>query len=337
MSNRRVTLGDVARVAAVSAATVSRSLRGDPQISEPTRLRVRQVADELGYVPNVAARGLVLQQTQTLGLMTPDVTDPIHGQVVAEFQRYAMARGFSVIFANGLRDADNERRVLRTFASHYVDGVALMGSVLRQDEVLALLAPSKATFMVSENLRLTSFRLELPRGCIRADDAAGMHAVAEHLVGLGHRSVAFVGTNACATQVIRRDALAAAAAERGLGDVAVHTVKVHEAPDFLAVARRLHDDRPDAAVCYDDKTALSLIDALRTVGMRVPDDVSVAGFDDTPMASIANPRLTTVAQPTAEMARRTAEMLIASISGQPLADSQLLPVALQVRESTRAR
>src|SRR3954466_16146322 len=149
---RRVTLVDLAERAAVSVATVSRALSGDPQISAATQARVRQIAADLQYVPNVAARNLVLQSTATLGLMTPDVTDPIHGQVVTGFQQQAAAHGYSVILSNGFWDEATEARALREFAAHRVAAVAVMGSVLSQAEVKRLLAPTPVVFIGSEHI-----------------------------------------------------------------------------------------------------------------------------------------------------------------------------------------
>ncbi|MEY2400295.1 MAG: LacI family transcriptional regulator, partial [Ilumatobacteraceae bacterium] len=192
MSPRRVTLLDVAQRASVSVATVSRALSGDPQISEATQVRVRQIADNLKYVPNVAARNLVLQSSATFGLMTPDVTDPIHAQVVTGFQQQAAEREYSVILSNGFRDAGTERRALREFAAHRVAGAAVMGSVLPQREVKRLLAPSPVLFIGSEHVSSSGVADDMARGCLRPDDRDGMNQVVDHLIARGYRSVAYV-------------------------------------------------------------------------------------------------------------------------------------------------
>ena len=152
MTPRRVTLVDVAERASVSVATVSRALSGDPQISEATQTRVRQIADDLKYVPNVTARSLVMQSSSTFGLMTPDVTDPIHAQVVTGFQQQAAEHGYSVVLANGFWDPDTERRALREFAAHRVAAVAVMGSVLPHAEVKRIMSPSPVLFIGSEHV-----------------------------------------------------------------------------------------------------------------------------------------------------------------------------------------
>ncbi len=334
MRPRRVTLGDVAQRASVSVATVSRALSGDPQISEATQVRVRQVAEQLKYVPNVAARSLVLQSSATFGLMTPDVTDPIHGQVVTGFQQRAAEQGYSVILANGFWDADTERRALREFTAHRVAGLAVMGSVLPQAEVKRLVSPIPTLFLGSDHLPSRGADLDLAKGCLRPDDRDGMRQVVAHLIERGYRTVAYVSGSSGANQVIRRDALVAELAEQGGSEPVVYRADDVDAGGLRAVATQIRQHRPDVVVCYDDKTALNLIDELCTVGLRIPDDVGVVGFDDIPFARIANPRLTTVAQPSDELGRISVDFLLSTLEDGRLPRSRLMPVTLVVRETT---
>jgi LacI family transcriptional regulator len=331
---RRVTLVDVAERAAVSVATVSRALSGDPQISEATQSRVRRIADDLKYVPNMTARSLVMQSSSTFGLMTPDVTDPIHAQIVTGFQQQAAERKYSVVLANGFWDADTERRALREFAAHRVAAVAVMGSVLPQTEVKRMMSPSPVLFIASEHLPASGAALDLARGCLRPDDRDGMNQVADHLIERGYRSVAYVSGASGATQIVRRDALVAALAEHDLDEPVVHLVDDVDAGDLGAVAATIRQSRPDVVVCYDDKTALFLMDELRSVGVQVPNDVGVVGFDDTPFARIANPRLTTVSQRSDDLGRVSVDFLLTTIERGRLPISQLMPVTLVIRETT---
>ena len=337
MSPRRVTLVDVAQRAAVSVATVSRALSGDPQISEATQSRVRRIADDLKYVPNVTARSLVLQSSATFGLMTPDVTDPIHAQVVTGFQRQAAEQGYAVILSNGFWDPGTERRALREFAAHRVAAIAVMGSVLSQVEVKRLLAPSPVLFIASEHVPVNGGDLDVARGCLRPDDRDGMRQVVDHLIERGYRSVAYVSGSSGATQIIRRDALVAALAERGRPAPIVHSANEVDAAGLRAVVTEIGESRPDVIVCYDDKTALLLMDELRSAGSRVPDDVAVVGFDDIPFARISNPRLTTVSQRADDLGRTSVDLLLSTIERGKLPVSQLMPVTLVVRETTPSR
>ena len=333
---RRVTLHDVAGDARVSASTVSRALNGDPRIGPETRARVEYVAAQLGYVPNQAARSLVLRATRTLGLLVPEVTDPIHGQAVAGFEDEAALQGYTVIMANGFDHPEREARALQVFARHQADGIAVLGGVLDQRRVLAAVHPSRVVFVDGENPSLAGAIQDLPLGCIRADDGAGVEALVAHLVELGRRRFAYVAGPPVASSIVRGTAIARGLTQAGLSpqDLGYYPGTNIDPASATAFAAEVADNRPDALLCYDDKLALVVMDALRTHGLRVPDDVAVTGFDDIPFARLANPRLTTVAQPAAEMGRRAVGMLLGAIDTGVMQPSMRLPVQLMVRESS---
>ncbi len=334
MVERRVTLRDVAVAAGVNQATVSRALRGDPRISPSTRERVVQAAQRLGYVPNAAARSLVLRATHTLGLMIPNVTDPIHGQFVAGFEQEAAARGYSVMLTNGFRDPERERQALWLLATHRADGVALVGSILDPRQVLASAGPTRVVFVAGEHLSLANKAPALAVGEIRADEAAGVHAIVRHLAKQGYRRVAYLGGAEVASNVARR-----AAARRALAEAGLPRPRLYEGGEAGwrcpgPLAATIAVERPEAVICYDDKLAIALLDALRAHGVRVPADVALTGFDDIPFAALCNPRLTTVVQPAAEMGRLAVAMLLEARERGQMPASRLLPVQLVVRESS---
>lgn len=308
-------------------------MRNDEQISAATRRRVQRIAEQLGYVPNATARNLKLRRSTTLGLMTPDVTDPIHGQIATGFQQRAAELGYSVILANGFNNSEIELQALADFVAHQVAGVVLMGSVLRPAAAARLLGPSAVVFIESEYLSRAGSCGDLRRGCIRTDDCDGIRQVVAHLVGGGCRVIAYFGEHHRASGHLRLAALRDELAERGLPEPATYEPPgTHEA--MVDVARHIASDDPDAVVCYDDKLALHLIDALRTAGVRVPADVAVTGFDDIPFARISNPRLTTVTQDSEHLGMLGVEMLVATLDTGRVPASRTLPVRLVVREST---
>ena len=171
--------------------------------------------------------------------MTPDVTDPIHAQVVTGFQQQAAEHQYSVVLANGFWDAETERRALREFAAHRVAAVAVMGTVLPQAEVKRLMAPSPVLFIGSEHVPSRGAALDLARGCLRPDDRDGMKQVVDHLIERGYRTVAYVSGSEGATQIIRRDALIAALADRGRDEPVVHRADDVDAGGLRAVAARI--------------------------------------------------------------------------------------------------
>jgi DNA-binding LacI/PurR family transcriptional regulator len=333
-----VTLDDVARAAGVSSATVSRALGNDSRISARTREVVAQAAARLGYVPNVAARSLVVRATRTLGLLIPDATDPVHGQVVGGFEQAAAARGYTAIVANGFDDEAREWRALQVFSAHRADGIVLMGSVLDQRRVLASAQARRVVFISGEHLDLAGYTSDLPVGCIRADDAGGVEALVGHLLEVGCRRIGYLNGPHAASNATRREAAARALRAAGV-DGRLRKYQGGGEAWRLGVpsAARIARDGLDALVCFDDKLALGAMDALRARGLRVPDDIAVAGFDDIPFAAVSNPRLTTVAQPSAEMGRLAVEMILQAIETDELPPSILLPTRLVVRESTVRR
>jgi LacI family transcriptional regulator len=311
---------------------VSRALNDDPRISTATRERLASTAETLGYVPDLAARSLALRSSRTFALMVPDATDPIHGTVVAGFETAADEAGYAVIIANSLGDPGRERRAIREFRAHRADGIALMSCLLDLATISTLVRPSPVVFLNSE--RLSRGRLaDLPRGCLRPDEPDGIRLLVEHLVAQGCRRFAFVGADdRGASNAIRKRAVADEVRRR-LGVEPIDAVSWQ--PDRRAeVAQGLRDAGADAVIGYDDRVALGLLDGFRTIGVAVPHDVAVAGFDGIPFAEISNPRLTTVVQPAAEMGAMAVDELLAAIATGTLAPSRVLPVQLVVREST---
>ncbi len=332
---RRITLREVAFAAGVSVATVSRALNDDPQISAGTRERVAATAEALGYVPDLAARSLAVRASRTFGLMIPDTTDPIHGTVVAGFEAAAHAAGYTVIIANSLGDAARERRAVREFRAHRADGLALMGSVLDLEAVAIMVRPSPVVFLNSERLK-GGIPVQLPLGCLRPDEPDGIRQLVDHLADEGCRRIAYVGVrDRPGSDTVRKQAYEAIVAERfGTAPISEFSfLPGHHAE----LAAELRDAGVDGVIAYDDRVALHVLDGFRMVGVSVPGDVAVAGFDDIPFAAISNPRLTTVVQPAAEMGElAVAELLGAIATGEPSA-SRVLPVRLIVRESTQRR
>lgn len=335
LSSQNITIEDVARGARVSVATVSRALRDQPQVNERTRKRVLTVARRMGYVPNRAARSLVVRATQTLGLLIPDAIDPIHGEIVTGFEQEAAAHGYTVMLGNGFDDPTHERRALEMFAMHRTDGIALLGSVLRQREARLVARSSPIVFVNGEHPSLAGYQGDLLQGCIRADDIQGMDAVTRHLREAGYRRLSYVTGPGNASDLTRR-----AAVVRTLKALnASEPLRVYDAAPGHgeidgALAATIAKDHPEVLICYDDKLAFQVMDLLRERAMTAPRDVAVVGFDDIPFARMANPRLTTVAQPAVEIGRRAAAMLLTAIRTRTMPRSIQLPVRLVVREST---
>ncbi|MDP9481772.1 MAG: LacI family transcriptional regulator [Chloroflexota bacterium] len=331
---RRVVLADVARIAGTSEATASRALKDDPRIGAKTRAAVHQAAHKLGYVPNAAARSLRAQRTHILGLLVRDLADPVHGKVAAGFEEAAAGQGYAVFIMTGLHDREREQRALTAFVEHRADGIVVASCVSEPGEVFARVPAQRVVFVQPDYPGLARGEDPPARGVLRTDDAAGFVATVEHLVGRGYRRIAYVGPGNEAADTIRRAATAAALERLSHGPIRFIDAGTDGWRDATMVAREVAADPPDALICYDDKLALAVLDALRATGLVVPDDMAVTGFDGIPAAHQSWPRLTTVEVPSVEVGRRAVEMLMASTRDGRMPASEIMPVRLVVGQST---
>ena len=330
-------LADVARAAGTSESTASRALKDDPRIGEATRAAVRASAANLGYVPNAAARSLRARRTHILGLLLADLADPVHSQLAAGFEEAAAGQGYAVFIMTGLHDRAREQRALRAFVEHRAEGIALTSCVSDPADVFGRMPKERVVFVQPDYPALADGKVPPDRGVLRSDDAAGVTTSVRHLVERGYRRIAYVGAGGSASDRLRRSA-ASAAVDGLVGE----PLRIYDAGpagwrDPSAVAAVLASDRPDAIVCYDDKLALALLDALRWTDLRIPADMGVVGFDGIALSGQSRPRLTTVAVPSSELGRRAVEMLLASARDGSMPASEVLPVRLLERESTPER
>jgi LacI family transcriptional regulator len=334
---RRVVLADVARHAGTSEATASRALQGDSRIGEATREAVRAAAVNLGYVPNAAARSLRARRTHILGLLLDDLADPVHGRVAAGFEEAAAGQGLAVFIMTGLHDPEREQRALTAFVEHRADGIVLASCVSDPDEVHARVPSERVVFVQPEYPRLAEGHGPPARGVLRTDDTAGLTDTIRHLVDRGYRRIAYVRSSDGASGTLRRVAAAAALDDLGMEPLRVFEAGADGWRDASRVASEIAAQPPDALMCYDDKLALALLDALRSTPLDVPGDLAVVGFDGIAAARQSLPRLTTVAVPSTELGRRAVEMLMASTHDGTMPESEVLPVHLVIGDSTPPR
>ena len=333
----RVTLDRIASLTGVSISTVSRSLAGDERISVATRDAVRRVAEQLGYVPDAAARSMRSRSTRTLGLMVGDFIDPVHAIMTAGFERAARARGYTVVIATGFGDLELERAALRVFVEHRNDGVALLSTMIDPDEIRSVLLTERLVLVQPEHLRLSDSSVGMERGVVGVDDIGGARLAVEHLVSLGCRSIGYAGVGMTATNIRRRTAVEEAVLAADLPPARIFKATPAGWRDPGALATQVVRDRPDALICYEDKLALALMDSLRGESIEVPRDLALIGFDGIPFAALSRPRLTTIMTPMFEMGRLAADMLVDAIEDGEVGPSVVLPVELSIGETTPRR
>jgi LacI family transcriptional regulator len=320
------TIADVAARAGVSTATVSRVLSGGAPALPATRERVVDAARELGYRPSGIARALKKRETRTLGLLVTDIGNPFYPQVVRAVEAAAHLRGYGIVLANGGDDPERELAHLGLLEERRVDGIIVASSRMSRRHADSLRGSSVPVVLVNAT---TGGGL----AAVTTAHRRGARMAAEHLIGLGHRHIGHISApiEHAASGLRRqgvRDAAADAVVVEGDGGVEGGALAVP-----LLLGRGV-----TGIVAYNDLTAIGALRGLRRAGMRVPEDVSVVGFDDIEMAAWTDPPLTTIRQPTDALGQWAVDRLAGVLAGDSVTgvERAVLVPELVVRGSTAA-
>lgn len=326
----RATITDVAREAGVSRATVSRVMNGRDTVDPVLAERVQQAASQLDYRPSSIARSLSLGRTQTVAVLIPELDNPMFQRVLQGFTDACGTQGYRVLVANTGDDAEREMATA-VEARHRCDAL-LMVAPRASDEALVELLPQLQPAVVLG--RQPSSEIDVPSLAI--DYAAGVEDAVDHLVGLGHRRLLYVAGPAVSSS--NRHRLEGLERARGR-----HTgLTIDTLPggahleDGHGVARRVADHGATGVVVYNDLMAFGLLAGLAELGVRVPDELSVVGFDDIALAQYAHPALTTMAVPHVELGQRAWTRLAGLLSRDDEPRAKPYRPSLVVRNSTAA-
>lgn len=331
------TIADVAARADVSTATVSRVLSGRSRGRAGTRERVLEAVAALDYRPSDIARALKGQATRTLGLLVTDIQNPYFPQLVRAIEDQAHAAGYALLLGNGTDDPGREAAYLGSLASRRVDGLIIAASRLTRRHARALERLRAPTVLVN---------CESPDGAwpsVMSANGAGGRMAAEHLLGLGHRHLGLVTVDAEAAAHEREVGIGDAVRGMPWGPSLRVETGVAGFAGGEASATRLLARHPEVTgiLCYNDALALGVLRGVRAAGRRVPQDVSVVGFDDIDLAAFTEPPLTTVRQDIRGLGRWAVERLLADLARpEQVADPSAMvatirwPVRLVIRGST---
>ncbi|OJX64490.1 MAG: hypothetical protein BGO95_08425 [Micrococcales bacterium 73-13] len=333
---RRATIDDVARLANVHKATVSRALNAATrhQVSAATVERVERVAAELGYVANAMARGLRTSSSMAIGVVIPDLTNPFFPPIVRGIEHFLQPRGYTVLLANTDSSEAIERAVVASLLGRRVDGLIIASGVKDHQSALAEAhAVGAKAVMLNRDAGSALYPL------VAGNDASGVAAAVAHLAQLGHRDLVHIaGPLELSTSATRSSAFVEAC--RSIPRARARVVEA-EALTVEAGQRRMDrvitegGRRPTAVVAGNDLIALGVLRSLRDHGLTCPGDVSVVGFNDITFAEDFWPPLTTVRVPTHELGMEAARVLLEGIaSGEQEPTTLLLPTSLIVRGST---
>ncbi len=326
-----VTIKDVAKRAGVSPATVSRCLNGK-RVRPDLQERILEAVKELNYQPNLAARSLVSEKSHLIGVVIPDISNPFFADVVRAIDDVASFHGYSTIICNTDWNLKREKEVLTLLLSRQVDGIILAPSEVAPHINRLKLGKTPVVIMTRSSSDFDS---------VETDHFRGGYLVAKHFLDLGHTCFACIG-GVIPTEP-KYQGFRVGLADAGVGSefIYVKDLGVHYFDPEAAYRKTVEcitetPIRPTAIFALNDLLAISVVRAIQDLGLRIPQDVAVAGFDNTILASVMRPALTSVSQANYEIGRLSTEFVLSRISGgMDLPPRQVkLEPRLVVREST---
>ena len=325
------TIKDVARAAGVSVASVSRAMNGATNVLPHTRQRILEAAKHLRFTPSGAARSLITRRTDTIGALLPDLHGEYFSELIRGIDQAARARGLHLLVSSSHGNADEAAAALRAMNGR-VDGLLVM-SPHADAEFLSHNLPGNLPAVLINTV------IDLPgHAAFAVDNFGGARAMTRHLVASGRKRIAFIGGPADNREAQERLRGYRAGLRAGMRE-SVFEGDFSEAAGASA-GRRIAQakNRPDAVFAANDMMAIGCLSALAEAGLRVPDDVALAGFDDVPIARYVAPALTTIRVPIAALGSAALEALVKTFKTPPAADNltTVLPVELVVRNSCGA-
>lgn len=329
LTDERVTMQDIADRANVSISTVSRVLRGSAAVTEAKRRAVLAAVAELDYRPNVLAQGLASGETKTIGVLTQFISAPLYDTILHGILEGLRGTGYSPLFADGYWQPNREQRSLQIFLDRRVDGLIVLGGA-SPERLLRELAAQVPLIVVGRSID------GLEHHCLPFGNVQGAHRATSYLIERGHTQIAHI-TGILDHEDARQrcDGYTRALTDAGLGVNQELIVEGNfvEQSGVLAVEMLLGRGRVFSAIfAANDQMAYGARLALFRRGIRVPDDVSLVGFDDQPPSAYTIPPLTTVRQPAVEMGQAAAQAILRLIQGEEV-EMPEFPAELVLRES----
>jgi len=328
------TIQDVARHAGVSIATVSRVVSNSPhKVNPETRERVLQTVKELDYRPNALARSLQLKKTMTIGIIIPDISNHYYAEIVRGIQDVADQNGYNIILQNTERKADRIVKSIYLLREKIVDGIIFSGGIIHGYEPLSALNELRDRVVVIG-------RHEVNFPAVVVDNIGGGALATQHLIDLKHTRIGFIGgPQNSTTGIDRLKGYKGTLAQNGcpFDDRLVRRGNLTAKGGYQAAVRILREkDRPTAIFAANDQMAFGTLFAARELGLRVPEDLAVVGFDNVPLSTYFFPSLTTVEIPMNSLGAAAMEMLMNLMTNTNFSRMKWFKTRLIVRESTTA-
>ena len=322
IKNSKMTINDIAKIANVSKATVSYVLNDKPGVSDKVRSKIKNIIDEYNYVPNSAARGLAGEKTHFIGLVIPDISDMFYANIIRGVEKTSNKLGFFLNLLTTHAQAEREQQVIKLFNKSMVDGLIVMAYYLK-DQYIDILTESGIPFVFIDyppkNEEIYS---------VLVDNESGAFEATEYLISLGHKKIAFLeGSKVAWDSKARFEGYVKALKRYAIefNPNLVENGNFTKEEGYLATKRLLAKKEKFTAIfSANDQMAIGAIRALKEEDLKVPDDVSIVGFDNIEASSIIEPPLTTVSQPIYEMGKKTVEILVRLINKEEVKEKKIM-------------
>lgn len=330
------TLDDVARDAGVSTATVSRCLNEPDKVTEKTKRKVMAAVERLGYTPNFGARVMASRRSYTIGAIIPTMENAIFARGLQAFQETLHTLGYTLLVSSTAYRPDIEAEQVRSLVARGADGLLLIGYE-RDPAVYEFLARQSVPTLLA-----WAFWEDSPHPSVGFDNRASMHVLSNRVISMGHRNIGVI------SGIVEGNDRAAGRLQGIKDGLVTHgldpaSLRVIETPYEIENGARAFQDimqdpnPPSVVMCGNDVLAVGAIQRAHELGLRVPEDVSITGFDDIELARIVSPQLTTVHVPHRKMGRKAAQELIRMVEGKSTGVSLQLESQLEMRGSLAAR
>lgn len=333
-SGKPVSIRDIAEMAGVSTATVSRVINNNGRFSEATRERVQRIIDETGYVTNMAAKSLRESRSKTIGMIVPDISNDFFSTLALHTERYLAKRGYSVFVCNNANDPERERDYIKTLVSKQVDGIICISGAHDFEENLS----SRSIPVVCVD-RYPGEDSPIPR--VRSADDEGGTIVAEHLLERGcHNIVLMTSAIEEANKIDRQQGFERTLGKHGIELSANERLYLTRSKPSIVESEILmngfiESERPvDAVFTLSDHSAAGVLRSLRSHGIRVPADVKLVGYDNSIYSQLTTPSITTIERYPEQLANTGCDLLLKMIKGEQVPSETVVPVKLVEREST---
>ncbi|WP_337951008.1 LacI family DNA-binding transcriptional regulator [Paenibacillus sp. HWE-109] len=335
-----ITVYDIAREANVSVATVSRVLNDTAPVRTSTRQKIMAIIEKHNFQPNVLARSLVNKKTGMIGVLFPDSSNMFFPEVFGGAERAAQKLGYTLFLCNTFSDCSRESEYLNSLCERQVEGLLFMGGRINSRHCPDALV--QEVVHIQKKIPIVLINGSLPgHPChrVKTDEYLGTQLVMQHLIDRGHRCIGFIGGTAETTttveklQAYKRTLLANSLSYRQdwvrLGDFSMACGR-KQMDQFMMMP-----ERPTAFLCINDYVAIGAMKAAISRGLRIPEDIAIAGFDDTQLASAMNPELTTVSQHSEQLGRQAMLILSKLIQKEKVKKLTILEPTLLIRQSTQ--